>query len=200
MASTLTQLAQQKTALEQEFLSRQSVSWFQKQMKDLKSPVQLAREISKERGRQTGQFNMGGLYHFFYDPLTKAELPYYDIFPLVIPLKRDADGFLGLNLHYLPPRYRAVFMDKLMNFAVTNENNEPKRLRVTYEILAAAKNFKEFKPCLKRYLNSQIQSKIMTIQPQEWETALFLPTAVFMGAPVSKVYSDSLNKAKSRVY
>jgi hypothetical protein len=200
MASTLTQIAQQKTALEQDFLSKQSVSWFQEQMKNLRSPVKLAREISKEKGRQTGQFQMGGLYHFFYDPLTKAELPYYDIFPLVIPLKQDSTGFLGLNLHYLPPKYRAVYMDKLMNFAIMNEDNEPRRLRVTYDILAAAKNYKEFRPCLKRYLNSQIQSKIMTIQPGEWETALFLPTAIFKGAPASKVYADSITKAKSRVY
>jgi hypothetical protein len=200
MASTLTQLTQQKTALEQDFLSRKSVTWLQDQIRDLKSPIKLAREISKEKARQGGQFQMGGLYQFFYDPLTKADLPYYDIFPLVIPLKRDADGFIGLNLHYLPPRYRAVFMDKLMNFAITNENNEPKRLRVTYDILTATKNFKEFRPCLKRYLNSQIKSKILTIQPPEWEVALFLPTAVFKGAPVSKVYAESVAKAQSRVY
>ena len=200
MASTLTQLTQQKTALEQDFLSRKSVTWLQDQMRDLKSPIKLAREIAKEKSRQGGQFQMGGLYQFFYDPLTKADLPYYDIFPLVIPLKRDAEGFIGLNLHYLPPRYRAVFMDKLMNFAITNDNNEPKRLRVTYDILTATKNFKEFRPCLKRYLNSQIKSKILTIQPPEWEVALFLPTAVFKGAPVSKVYAESVAKAQSRVY
>jgi hypothetical protein len=200
MASTLTQLTQQKTALEQDFLSRKSVTWLQDQMRDLKAPIKLAREISKEKSRQSGQFQMGGLYHFFYDPLTKGDLPYYDIFPLVIPLKRDTDGFMGLNMHYLPPRYRAVFMDKLMNFAITNENNEPKRLRVTYDILTATKNFKEFRPCLKRYLNSQIKSKILTIQPPEWEVALFLPTAVFKGAPISKVYAESVAKAQSRVY
>lgn len=200
MASTLTQLTQQKTALEQDFLSRKSVTWLQDQMRDLKAPIKLAREIAKEKSRQGGQFQMGGLYHFFYDPLTKGDLPYYDIFPLVIPLKRDADGFIGLNMHYLPPRYRAVFMDKLMNFAITNENNEPKRLRVTYDILTATKNFKEFRPCLKRYLNSQIKSKILTIQPPEWEVALFLPTAVFKGAPISKVYAESVAKAQSRTY
>lgn len=200
MASTLTQIAQQRTALEQDFLSRKSVAWFQEKIKDLKSPAKLAREISKDKGRQTGQFQMGGLYHFFYDPLTKDELPYYDIFPLVIPLKQDSAGFLALNLHYLPTKYRAVFMDKLMNFAITNDNNEPRRLRVTYDILAATKNFKEFRPCVKRYLNNQIQSKIMVIQPNEWETALFLPTAIFKGAPASKVHSDSIIKAKSRVY
>jgi hypothetical protein len=200
MASTLTQLTQQKTALEQEFLSRKSVAWLQNQMRDLKSPINLAKEIAKEKSRQGGRFQIGGLYHFFYDPLTKGDLPYYDIFPLVIPLKRDAEGFIGLNMHYLPPRYRAVFMDKLMNFAITNENDEPKRLRITYDILTASKNFKEFRPCLKRYLNSQIKSKILTIQPPEWETALFLPTAVFKGAPISKVYAESVAKAQSRTY
>ena len=200
MASTLTQLTQQKTALEQEFLSRKSVTWLQSQMRELKSPIKLAREIAKEKTRQGGAFQMGGLYHFFYDPLTKGDLPYYDIFPLVIPLKRDADGFIGLNMHYLPPRYRAVFMDKLMNFAIMNDNDEPKRLRITYDILTATKNFKEFRPCLKRYLNSQIKSKILTIQPPEWEVALFLPTAVFKGAPISKVYAESVTKAQSRTY
>ena len=143
---------------------------------------------------------MGGLYHFFYDPLTKTELPYYDIFPLVIPLKKNADGFLGLNLHYLPPKYRAAFLDKLMGVAVLNANNEPKRLQITYEILAATQRYKEFRPCLKHYINTQIKSKILTVQPEEWETALFLPTANFMKAPISQVYKESIQKAHNKVY
>lgn len=170
-------------------------------MRDLRaSPLKLAKEIASEKSRATGRFQMGGLYHFFYDPLTKADLPYYDIFPLVIPLSRDAEGFIGLNLHYLPPLYRAAFMDKLMHFALTNEQDEPKRLRVTYDILKSTKSLKEFRPCIKRYLNNQVRSKILTIQPSEWETALFLPTAVFRGAPINKVYSESVKKANSRVY
>ena len=70
MTSTLTQLAQQKTANEHEFLSRKSVAWFREQTKDLKNPIKLAKEIKSERDRQKGRFLMGGLYHFFYDPLT----------------------------------------------------------------------------------------------------------------------------------
>ena len=49
MASTLTQIAQQKTALEQDFLSRKSVTWLQDRIKNLKSPMTLAKEISKEK-------------------------------------------------------------------------------------------------------------------------------------------------------
>lgn len=199
--STLTQIAQSKTSLDLEFLSRKSTTWLQNNIKDIRtSPIKLAKEISQERNRATGRFQMGGLYHFFYDPLGKGDLPYYDIFPLVIPLSRDAEGFLGMNMHYLPPSYRAAFMDKLMNFALTNEQDEPKRIRVTYDILRTARNLREFKPCIKRYLNSQVRSKILTIQPHEWETALFLPTAVFRGAPINKVYSESVKKINNRVY
>ena len=199
--STLTQIAQSKTALDMDFLSRQSFAWFQKNIQELRSPIKLAKEIANEKTRQTGgRFQMGGLYHFVYDPKTKADLPYYDIFPLVIPLQRDGDGFLGLNLHYLPPKYRAAFMDKLMQFAITNEQDEPKRLRVTYDILASSRRYKEFRACIKHYLNNHVKSKILTIKPEEWETAMFLPTAVFKGAPLSTVYQESIQKANARIY
>lgn len=200
MASTLTQIANQKTALDQEFLSRQSVAWFQSKMKELKSPVELARELVNDKTRKRGRFEMGGLYHFFYDPLTKDSLPYYDTFPLVIPLQPSADGFIGLNLHYLPIRYRAAFMDKLMDFAILNQDNDPRRIRVTYDILNASRNYREFKPCIKQYLKTQIRSKIVEIQPKEWETALFLPTAMFKGANAEKIYKESIIKTKSKVY
>jgi hypothetical protein len=198
MASTLTKISLERTSLEQQFLSRQAVSWYQKRIQELKSPAALAREIVSDRNR-SGRFEMGGLYHFFYDPLTKENLPYYDMFPLVITLDKDKEGFLGMNLHYLPIKYRAAFLDKLMAFAILNGDDEPKRLRVTYDILKTAKTYREFKPCLKKYLNSQIRSKIIAIKPSEWETALFLPTAIFKGATASKVHSESISKIQGRV-
>lgn len=194
-SSTLTQIATQKTALDQQFLSRKSVAWLKSQMENLKSPVKLAREIVSEKGR-TGTFFVGGLYQFFYDPMTKKKLPYYDSFPLIIPLKIDNDGFLGLNLHYLPPLYRATFLDKLLPFTAMTSENEPQRVRITYDILKATQTLKEFKPCLKKYLNSQVRSRIAPIKPNEWEVALFLPTAIFNGAPKEKVYSDSLTEIR----
>ena len=198
MASTLTKISLERTSLEQQFLSRQAVSWYQKRIQELKSPAALAREIVSDRNR-SGRFEMGGLYHFFYDPLTKENLPYYDMFPLVITLDKDKEGFLGMNLHYLPIKYRAAFLDKLMAFAILNGDDEPKRLRVTYDILKTAKTYREFKPCLKKYLNSQIRSKIIAIKPSEWETALFLPTAIFKGVTASKVHSESISKIQGRV-
>lgn len=196
MASTLTQLTAQKTALDKEFLSRESITWLKSKTESLKSATRLAREIVTERGR-TGTFQLGGLYHFYYNPLTKNNLPYYDSFPLVIPLSRQAEGFIGLNLHYLPPTYRANFLDRLVPLMVMNANNEPERVRVTYEILKVAQSLRDFRPCIKKYLDSQIRSRIIPIKPNEWEVALFLPTAIFNGASIEKIYTESISKIKA---
>lgn len=194
--STLTQIAAQKTALDQQFLSRASIAWLQKRISNLKSPTRLAKEIVSEKNRN-GTFEVGGLYHFFYDPLTKNKLPYYDTFPLIIPLRIDKDGFLALNLHYLPPLYRATFLDKLMPLALKNERGDPTKLRVTYDILKVTQSAKEFKPCLKKYLESQIRSKIVPVEPNEWEVALFLPTASFKGATEKKVHTESIKEIRT---
>ena len=42
---------------------------------------------------------------FVYDPKTKAKLPFYDTFPLVLPIDTFRGGFIGLNFHYLPTVY-----------------------------------------------------------------------------------------------
>ena len=140
---------------------------------------------------------MGGLYYYYYDPKTKDELPYYDRFPLVMPLKREADGFIGLNLHYLPLRYRINFMRKLMPFAIYNDDDEIKRIRVTYSILDASSRFREFRPCIKKYLYSNIKSRILAVEPQEWDVALYLPIQQFRKAPVKTVWQESVEQIKA---
>ena len=139
---------------------------------------------------------LGYLYYFFYDPKGKDDLPYYDKFPLVLVLQRYPDGFLGLNLHYLPLKYRLAFIGKLMDYATYTPENEIKRIKVTYDILQASKRFREFKPCIKRYLHGHIKSKILAVQPNEWEVALVLPVQQFKGARPQEVWEDSVNEIK----
>ena len=190
--SKLVQLTEQRSQYDFHRYSRDSYNWFISKINNLRNPTALARQIQQERDRYTTRFLMGGLYYYYYDAKTKDRLEYWDAFPLVIPIQRYNDGFLGLNLHYLPIRYRATFMDKLMQFAIYDDNDEIKRLRVTYEILDATKRFKAFRPCLKRYLYSNIASKILKVQPNEWETAVFLPVHQFQGAKARDVWQDSM--------
>lgn len=193
MTSTLTKIAQEKSAAQLQAMSRQSYEWLKKKVENLRNPLSIANEIARESNRQGGRFNIGGLYFFYYDPKTKDNLPYYDRFPLVLVLERYSDGFLGLNLHYLPVKYRIAFLDKLMTFA-QGEADDIKRMRVSYDILSASRRYKEFKPCLKRYLHGHVQSKILAVQPNEWETAVFLPLQQFRKATPNKVWQESLEK------
>jgi len=196
--SKLSELTALRNQYEFDRFSKQSYKWFIGKINNLRNPTSLAMQIKKETNRNSKTFVLGGLYYMYYNAKTKDRLQYWDAFPLVIPLERYNDGFLGLNLHYLPVRYRVAFMDKLMNFALYDENDEVKRLRVTYEILSSAKRYKEFKPCLKRYLYSQVASKILKVQPNEWETAVFLPVHQFQGAKAREVWQDSLQEIKNQ--
>ena len=53
---------------------------------------------------------------FVYGPKHAKKLPYYDTFPLVLPLERYSDGFLGMNFHYLPIPLRMRLLDRMFDF------------------------------------------------------------------------------------
>jgi hypothetical protein len=192
--SKLTTLAKQKTAAQLQTASRDSYRWLIKKIGELNNPTSIASVIAREdRGNR---FINGGLYYFYYDPKGKADLPYYDRFPLVLVLEIYKDGFLGLNLHYLPIRQRIGLLDNLMEYADLDKNKDILRMRVTYDILNASKRFKEFKPCLKKYLFGHVQSKILAVQPNEWDIACMLPLQQFRKATTSEVWQDSLEEIR----
>ena len=203
MNSILTILSDEKIAARHATMSRESLTWLNKRIQNLRNPVGMTRPLTKETHRWTRpndrqKFMMGGLYYFYYDPKTKDELPYYDRFPLVMPLKRYSDGFIGLNFHYLPLRYRINFMRKLMPLAIFDDNDELKRIRVTYPILDASSKYREFKPCIKKYLYSNIQSSILAVEPQEWDIALYLPIQQFRKAPAKTVWQESIQDIRTQ--
>ena len=197
MASKLTQLAQEKSTSEMQTMSRESMDWLMKKISSIRNPSSIADQMMAEKNRHTNHFMVGGLYCYYYDPKTKDSLPYYDIFPLTLVLERYNDGFLGLNLHYLPLRYRLAFMTKLMDFASYDEANNIQRLRISYDILKASKSLKEFRPCIKRYLTTHIQSQILAIQPDEWDVAAFLPVQQFKKATANKVWQESVENIRT---
>ena len=142
---------------------------------------------------------VGFMYHFFYDPKTKDDLPFYDRFPLVFPFKRgfvrqraiDSGSFLGINLHYLPPQLRARLMDGLYTISTDKTFDEDTRIRLSYNILNKASKFRFFKPCVKRYLVNRVRSRFVKINADQWDTALFLPTERFVKKSKSYVQRQS---------
>jgi hypothetical protein len=139
--------------------------------------------------------DIGSMISFFYDAKLKNELPYWDQFPLVFPMEIYDDGFLGINMHYLPPMLRARLMDALYNTAITKKS-QIQRLKISYDILASASKYTAFRPCIKRYLKNHVKSRFFYIEPREWDMALLLPTQRFVGATDQKVWRDSRAKIK----
>lgn len=137
--------------------------------------------------------NIGQMFMFFYNPKHKQTLPYYDMFPLVFPIKLYIDGFLGLNLHYLPRNYRAKLMDALYYTINNKKNDHTTRLRITYDILDSSSRMRYFRPCVKRYLDDHVMQKFIYIDPENWDKALMLPTERFMKKPSNYVHRESVS-------
>lgn len=138
--------------------------------------------------------SIGSMYSFFYDPKNKKTLPYYDMFPLVFVIGPKQGGFLGINLHYLPPVLRAKLMDQLHKITNNKKYNSSTKLVVSYELLSKASRFKYFAPCVKHYLFNHVQSKFLRIEPKFWDTALMLPTEKFAKADIDTVWNDSRSR------
>ena len=166
-------------------------TWLRSKVKDL-TPSKSALMRDQERLRNKSM--IGRMYFYFYDPKTKDKLPYYDRFPLVIPIERYNDGFLGLNLHYIHPKQRLILLDKLSDTLTNDKYDETSRLRVSYPFLSSASKIFEATPCIKRYLFSHIESRFLEITANEWDIAAMLPMESFVGAQTSKVYADSRKK------
>lgn len=147
--------------------------------------------ISRNAQLQTNLVIPGFMYLFNYDPKTKADLPFYDTFPLVFPFKKMPDGFMGLNMHYLPLQYRARLMDALYDLASNKRFDDTTRLRLSYQVLNGAAKFRYFEPCVKRYLTSHLKSRLLQIDSSEWDTALFLPLERFQKAGKAAAYAES---------
>lgn len=139
-------------------------------------------------------FGPGDVYMYHYDPKTKATLPYYDKFPLTIILETYADGFLGLNLHYLPPDIRLPFMNKCIALANIVPGLNRERMRVSYDIMNNSHRFNAHVPCVKRYLIGHVRSHMLRIFPHEWHLVIHLPFEAFVKASKQKVWSDSRKK------
>ena len=181
-------------------MKRDSREWFRKQAKATSASP--SRMLASDRSRLTTIPMIGRMYLFNYDPKGKNTLPYYDRYPLVIPIGSNrtsgfassGGSFLGLNLHYLPLSLRARLMDALYSTVNNNRLDEKTKFNISYNILVQASKYRFFQPCIKRYLISHVRSKFFYIEPSEWDMALFLPFDRFVGSSKTRIYRDSRNR------
>lgn len=172
--------------------SKKAMKWFGNKAKSLGGNVTSGRLMGATKARQTTKRpRRGDMMHFAYDPKLKKTLPYYDRFPLIFIIEFYKDGFLGINLHYLPPRLRLTLLDKLITLQSNKKYDESTKLKISYSILNATSRFKEFRPTIKRYLTNHIRSNFLKINADEWHMAIHLPTSKFTKASAQTVWANS---------
>ena len=192
MASLLDTLTKAVSSGEVKDRAKRSAKWFQDKLKGLKgearnrfsstNPDKFYREspnkIAPTGLKRTAGF--GDLYCYHYDPKYKKTLPYYDAFPLIMLIGSDKETFLGCNFHYLNPRFRAILLDKLTKKIGEGIPNWSKLSKI-----------REIAPTVKRYRFDHIDKKVIQIEEDEREMAIFLPLERFRKSTKSSVWSDS---------
>jgi len=151
--------------------------------------------------RRVSARHIGRLIMYFYDPLplSKKTMSAYDRFPLVIPLQlqqstKHGPGFLGMNLHYLPPKLRVAVLDDLYTIYNNKHLNEKRKIRMSYQRLKREMNNKYYKPTIHMYLFKNLKSRIYMVDPKEWDLTILLPTERFEKQSRSIVWRESKRK------
>ena len=170
--------------------ARAAGDWFREKVKQASASARMRAVTPTQllKRQEEGSATLGKMLFYKYDPKFAKKLPYWDMYPLVFPFEKAKGGFYGLNLHYIPPRDRAVLMDELKEYATNNKYDATTRLKITYDLL---KGFGRAVPCVKRYLGSHVQSNTVRINADEWEIAIFLPVERFQKQKKSVVWNDS---------
>lgn len=149
-----------------------------------------------------GVKHIGSMVMFMYDPKHKETLPYYDRLPLVLPMEFHQKGYmLGLNLHYLPPKLRAMLLDTLVENALKPKLvNENKRVQFSYNIMKQAADSNAYKPCIKKYIitSAHVKSRFLIVPPEEWAETLFLPFERFEKKSSADVFRESVRTIRTR--
>lgn len=171
---------------------RKSRAWFEQQVL-IMSRQQLTpqRVLQGNSDQLTTRVLPGFMYMFAYDPKGKAELPYYDKFPLVLPFRKTPDGFIGLNLHYLPYQLRVILLDHLLVFKNNSKLDETTKIKYSWQLIDGVSKYAATKPCVKQYLNGHVRSQFRQINAKDWATAMLLPVERFVGASKQEVWADS---------
>ena len=162
-----------------------STAWYREKIKEFGKAG--AQDLIRDGKRNNKPF-YGKLNMFFYGPKYAKTLPYYDTFPLVLPLETYSDGFLGINFHYLPLPLRIKLLDGLVDYSNNTAFDETTKLIVNYSKL---KSLRIIRPTIHKYLAGYTKSQFRRIDADEWTIATLLPVQRFKKASEKEVWRES---------
>ncbi len=136
------------------------------------------RIASKLPALRTTTIKPGSMLMYGYDAKLKAELPFWDKFPLIILTSATDTHFHGFNLHYMPFKLRLSFLNALYGADLGKQS----------QIIASGAVNQAMKWSIKQYIFSHVRTQFMQIPQDEWAIACFMPIARFTGASEQQVW------------
>ena len=147
-----------------------SYDWYRRQVNSMTTP---GAKSLVSKGKATMRPKYGTMNLFGYDPKHKATLPYYDKFPLIMPLESAKGGFYGINFHYLPYGARVAFLRQLSKYASDKKFDKSTR----YQLPSLSGSY--YEKTVKHYLFNHVRTSFLNITADEMAVAIFLPVARF---------------------
>lgn len=159
--------------------SREAIKWyFDRIRKDIRIPQNklLKQDIYKKKtGESKGL--LGRMYFFEYEAKEAGDKDtgMYDRFPIVFFFnsyisKEGKKVLLGLNLHYLPSKQRALFLFNLLKFRADKSYSARTRLKLQWNLIKGIGD-KYAEECVHAYRIDRFQSKLIEIYPGDWHIA-----------------------------
>jgi|TARA_R100000455_G_C6263252_1_gene118521 hypothetical protein len=147
--------------------------------KDIRISSSTIRAV-RPRSIQKSIFGEGRVITLKYlNPVEKETLPYFHIFPTIITLSVQPEHITGINLFYLPRRFRKYVVE-FYKRRMTNEPEFPrslmyydmvKKLRIPRSVL---------KPAIKKYRFDRAGAVAIEYDSSLWEEIYYGDTADFL--------------------
>lgn len=166
-----------------------SYNWYRNQVRNL-GEISKAR-LFQQQNKLVSNPTPGELYLFMYDPKHKETLPYYDTVPLVFPFRKLPDGFLGINIHYLPYMIRFKLLGQLDELVQNKNIPEKTRIRISWDILNSSSRYLPATACVKHYLTNQMRTRFLKIDYADWKMAAMMPLEGFKKQSKEKVWRNT---------
>lgn len=171
---------------------RKPKSWYEQQMILLMKQVQSPSIVMKGNPQfLTTKLLQGKMYMFMYDPLHKAEIPYFDRFPCILLYKRTIYGFSGLNMHYLPYQFRVHLLFRLMQYKTNPKMDESTRIKFQWAAIKGVSKFAAAVPAFHNYNFGGLRSQFREIPAYDWTTAVLLPVEQFVKLSDDRIWDKS---------
>ena len=164
-----------------------AIKWLRNSMKNInnKGKVSDYSDILMDRTKDRKLKLTGQVLIFRYKASSRTKI--YDKYPLVLVIGKTENGFMGLNIHYVPPRDRLKLILLMNSLVYDTQDNQKIRIKI-FSLLTKNVFAKYTNVILNKYNTKNIMGKVKITTPEEWTNFAFLP--VFKGINPTELYSE----------